>query len=280
MFNLLEKIIKTKSLLSFLILFVLKKLPIKFFSCGTIVKLKISKRPEYAYCMYYSAILAKKLNYKKISFIEFGVAGGNGLAFIEKFSRKISNELNIKIEIYGFTSKNGMPKPKDYKDLPYWFKENLYPTNTKIVKNLLSESKLIYGDVKKTTRDFVKKYNPAPIAAIFNDLDYYYSTINSFNIFKASSRFFLPRVFCYFDDIVGTENEMYNNYTGELLAIKNFNKNNRYKKISINCNLVANSFDLWRFQIYYYHNFKHPNYNKYISNNEQKNMNADLIFKY
>ena len=34
------------------------------------------ERPNYAYCMYNAAILAKQLGYSKISVIEFGVAGG------------------------------------------------------------------------------------------------------------------------------------------------------------------------------------------------------------
>ena len=36
-------------------------------------------RMHYAYCMYMAALEAKTLGYKKISVIEFGVAGGQGL---------------------------------------------------------------------------------------------------------------------------------------------------------------------------------------------------------
>ena len=36
-------------------------------------------RPHYGYCVYNAAALAKKLGYRQISVLEFGVAGGVGL---------------------------------------------------------------------------------------------------------------------------------------------------------------------------------------------------------
>lgn len=276
MINIIQRLIKNKSITSSVIKLIMKKLFQKYFKSSTIVKLNIAERPNYAYCMYYSAILAKKLNYKSISFIEFGVAGGNGLNFIENFSNKISNELNIKIKIYGFTSKDGMPKPKGYADLPYWFKENIYKTDKKILNKKLKKSIVIYGDVKNTIKKFFQVYKPYPIAAIFNDLDYYSSTLDSFKIFNFSSKFYLPRIFCYFDDIIGTENEMYSEHTGELLAIQKFNENNKHKKISLNRNLISSSTEDYRFQIYHFHNFKHPKYNTFISDDEQNLIDSNL----
>ena len=65
----------------------------------------------------------------------------------------------------------------------------------------LKNTKLIIGDVKNTIKDFFVNNNPPPIGAILNDLDYYSSTKNSFEIFNQSEeKFFLPRIFCYFDD--------------------------------------------------------------------------------
>ena len=42
---------------------------------------------------------------------------------------------------------------------------------------------------------------------------------------KDNGKFFLPSVFSYFDDIIGSEIELYNDYTGERLAINEFNSN-------------------------------------------------------
>ena len=65
----------------------------------------------------------------------------------------------------------------------------------------LKKTKLILGDVSKTISKFNTDYNPAPIGAIFFDLDYYTSTINAFKIFENSDEKLLPRIICYFDDL-------------------------------------------------------------------------------
>jgi hypothetical protein len=41
-------------------------------------------RPPYGHCMLHAAILARKLGHPRISCIEFGVAGGNGLVAMER----------------------------------------------------------------------------------------------------------------------------------------------------------------------------------------------------
>lgn len=45
------------------------------------VALNWTARPNYAYCTYHAADLARRLGIPRISVIEFGVAGGNGLLF-------------------------------------------------------------------------------------------------------------------------------------------------------------------------------------------------------
>ena len=59
-------------------------------------------RPYYGYNVYQAAVQALLLGYKKMSVIEFGVAGGNGLVCLEKHVKKISQKLGIQISIYGF----------------------------------------------------------------------------------------------------------------------------------------------------------------------------------
>ena len=154
--------------------------------------------------------------------------------------------------------------------LPYIFKKDLFPMNKDVLKNKLKKSIIVEGDVKNTTKDFFEKYNPAPIAFIINDLDYYSSTINSFNIFYGDSKFYLPRIFCYFDDVLGDEISMYSDHSGELLAISEFNETNKNKKILLNKNLVSSSKNHWRYQIYYYHDFLHPEYNNYVETDNQE----------
>lgn len=275
--NFLDKIFNNKSIISSLLKKIIKKLP--YFKSSILVKLNATERPPYAYCLYHAAILAKKLKHKTFSVIEFGVAGGNGMNFIEKFSEKISKELDINIEIYGFTLEKGLSNPVDYRDLPYWFSSGYFSTNKDKLLKKLKSSKIIFGDVKETTKNFFDAYKAAPLGVVFNDLDYYSSTINSFNIFSSDQKNYLPRIFCYFDDIIGNEIEMYGEFNGELAAIKKFNSDNLNKKFSLNQNLIATLNEPWRYQIYYYHDFMHPQYNIFISNNEQIKQNEDLKLK-
>ena len=275
--KILEKICNGSGILPYLLKYIIGKLDNIFnFSSTLLVMTNSSDRPNYAYCMYHAAILAKKLGHNSVSLVEFGVAGGNGIIFLERFAKKVEKELEIKIEIYGFDLEDGLSKPKNYKDLKYWFKEGYYKMNKLKLEKKIHKSKLIIGDVSKTLNKFFDEFNPAPIGAIFHDLDFYHSTIDSFKIFNGEEKYFLPRVYNYFDDILGSELEMYNEFTGELLAIEDFNSENKFKKIVINKNLVTSNNEKWRSQIYHFHNFSHSDYNKYIGGQEQDYLNKNI----
>lgn len=45
-------------------------------------------RPHYETILLESALEAKKIGYKKISILELGVAGGNGIIALEKYKKK------------------------------------------------------------------------------------------------------------------------------------------------------------------------------------------------
>lgn len=85
-------------------------------------------------------------------------------------------------------------------------------------------------------KDQLKEYftsDPPPIAFISFDLDLYSSTTNALALFDASYQYFLPRVLCYFDDILEDKSiPMYNNYAGERLAIHEFNSRHHNKKLA------------------------------------------------
>ena len=273
---LLQKFSENKTLLSFAIRKIFKDS--KLINLENLIKLNALSRPQYAYCAYYSAMLAKKLNYKKISFLEFGVAKGNGLLCLEELASRIEKEIDIEIEIYGFDTGKGLIETKDYRDLPYFFQGGMYKMDVNELNKRLKRSKLILGDVNQTAKSFIENYKPGKIAAIFNDLDFYSSTINSFEIFNHDIESFLPRVFCYFDDVVGSAEEMYSEFTGELLAINEFNNSNANKKISLNTNLQHLDVS-WKNQIYYLHHFKHSKYNYYIDPKEQTSINNSINLK-
>src|SRR5215470_4216184 len=108
-------------------------------------------------------------------------------------------------------------------------------------------------------QDFFSDYDAAPVGCVLHDLDFYPSTRDALTLFDCDAVHFLPRFFMYFDDIIGDNTWLANEFVGEELAINEFNKQHLSKKI------VANKFirlhypdQGWAHQIYNYHDFEHP----------------------
>ena len=176
----------------------------------------------------------------------------------------------LDIELYGFDTGSGLPGPRDYRDMPHYFKSGLYDMDPELLEKKLKRAKLVIGDVKNTTARFFEAYNPAPIGCIFHDLDFYSSTIDALSLFDADSSRFLPRLFMYFDDVFGNDVWLCNDYTGERLAIAEFNQSHRLKKICSQYNLPLQHPDSWwPSHVWIYHDFEHPKYNEFIADKEQ-----------
>ena len=168
------------------------------------LKINALKRMQYAYICFHAAKLGKKLGYKKISIIEYGVAGGQGLLILEEHIKEIEKYFDIEIDVYGFDTGEGLPDPIDYRDLPYHWKKGFYSMNQNALKNKLTKAKLVIGNIENTSKTFFSKYNPAPIGAVIHDFDFYSSTKTALSMMNENSDFFLPRVFSYFDDTIGS----------------------------------------------------------------------------
>jgi hypothetical protein len=221
--------------------------------------------------MYAAAKLAKRLGHKAISVLEFGVAGGNCLLAIERNAREIGREIGIEFEIYGFDGGTGLPPPSDYRDLPYQWQGGFFSMDQESLRAKLRTSKLVIGNVRETCRSFFENFDPAPIGCIFFDLDYYSSTIDSFQIFEADDERFLPRMFLYFDDIIGSEMELHSDFTGERLAIFEFNEESSRRKISPAYHLTAEQYaPVWHHQVFVCHSFDHPEYCSFVGPSHQQ----------
>ena len=98
------------------------------------------------------------------------------------------------------------------------------------------------------------------------DLDYYSSTEAALKLFDVEDSRTLPRVYCYFDDIVGTDEEIFSEYVGELLAIQKFNDSHKFKKIAKIHGLFHKRVikSTWSDMMYVMHSFRHRLYNTYI----------------
>ena len=223
-------------------------------------------RPNYAYAVYKAAEQAKALNLPRISVIEFGCAGGRGLLALEAIANEVSAELDVQIDIFGFDIGEGLPRPTDHRDLPYAWKSGLFKMDVEKLEARLTSAKLILGDVAKTVEPFLARDDVAPVGFVSFDLDYYSSTVAALRIFEGDSSQMLPRVYCYFDDCIGPDNELHCEYVGELLAIKEFNERDDMMKLAPIHGLAHKRIfpAAWNDVTYVMHAFSHPLYGQYI----------------
>ena len=221
------------------------------------------QRSNYGFGLLEAGRLAASLGIERISAIEFGVAGGNGLVALEGHARRVVTETGVEIEIYGFDTASGLPPPDDYRDLPYAYVQGSFAMDEEKLRNRLSSAKLIIGDVRDTVQHFGDT-NPAPIGFISFDVDFYSSTIAALEVLDLPFELLLPRVFCYFDDVAADAAYCFNEFTGELLAIREFNEAHADRKLAQIAGLrhyFRSLPTLWHEQMYVAHLFKHPHYN-------------------
>jgi len=143
--------------------------------------------------------------------------------------------------------------------------------NEEALVSKLTMAKLVLGDVSETVPRFVSEYKPAPVAAVMVDLDLYSATDHALRLFDCAEAYRLPRIFCYFDDITGDEAELYNDFTGERLAIREFNERHSTVKLSKAYHLTTRRrVEPWYYQIMVLHDFSHSRYNDFVSRENQQ----------
>jgi hypothetical protein len=234
-----------------------------FLSYESKLRVRSITRSQYGFGLLHAGRLAARLGIQRISALEFGVAGGNGLLALEDHARRVNRETGVQIDIYGFDSGSGLPAPSDFRDMPYAWEQGFYAMDADRLKDRLRSAKLIIGDVRDTVRHFGDE-NPAPIGFISFDLDYYSSTTAALEVLDLPFEKLLPRIFCYFDDVAGGPSYCYNEFTGELLAINEFNQSRADRKLAKIAGLRHNFRSLptlWHEQMYVAHIFNHPHYN-------------------
>jgi hypothetical protein len=223
-----------------------------------------SLRANYLYGVLHAARLANVLGIPAISAIEFGVAGGRGLLALEKASVYAEEAFGVSIDVYGFDSGRGLPKPTDFRDCPNLFLEGQFPLDDAQLVPRLERAELILGLVARTVPEFLERRS-APIGFVSFDLDLYSSTVCALRAFEADAELLLPRVLCYFDDITGFT---YADHNGERLAISEFNAAHELRKLS---QIYAAEFyvphgesrALWPRKLYLAHIIDHPRYADY-----------------
>ncbi len=187
---------------------------------------------------------------------------------LAKIGKRVTKATGIKFEIYGFDTGKGMPLARDYRDHPEAYEEGDFPMDVeKLKENLPENVHLILGNVSDTINDFFSKLNAdEPIGFVSIDVDYYYSTVDALKIFTSKPKFYLPIVVSFFDDV---DLEIHNNYCGELLAINEFNEENKYRKIEKNeYQITSRVFKnpLWIRKIFSVHILNHSTRSTIIKN--------------
>ena len=218
-------------------------------------------RPNYLFGATYAAYTARNLGYKRISLVEFGVAGGLGLVCLDRMAPLLQEAFKLEVEVHGFDTGKGLPPPSDQRDSPSMWSAGDDKMDVPRLQAMLQHSQLHLGDVKHTVPTFVAS-RPAPIAFISFDLDYYSSTIAALAVLDADFDRILPRVVCYFDDIIG---HTFTKFNGELLAIEEFNGKNPHRQLAVIRELrhfVRKSWreQGWPTQTYLMHSLEHPLY--------------------
>ncbi len=226
------------------------------------VMVRDGMRRSYAWGVLQGANLAKSLRVPRISVLEFGVAGGNGLVALEEIATRVERVFGgIEIDIYGFDTGEGLPAPRDYRDIPNLNMGGSMKMDRAKLEARLQRARLVLGNVEETMPVFMKA-NPAPVAFMSCDFVYYTSTVHGLRFLEGSPDMLLPRIHCYFDDTLGFT---HGDYTGERLAIHEFNASHEMRKLSPIYGLkhyLPKRYlnEMWPEKYWMAHLFDHPRY--------------------
>ena len=97
------------------------------------------RRPNYSWGVLHGAYLAANLGIPRVSVLEFGVAGGNGLVSLELIAADVESLLGVGIDVYGFDLGSGFPEPVDYRDSPNLFQAGAFPMDVEKLRARLTK---------------------------------------------------------------------------------------------------------------------------------------------
>jgi hypothetical protein len=131
------------------------------------------------------------------------------------------------------------------------------------LKKRLQKASLKLGVIAETVPEFLQS-PPAPVAFVSVDVDLYSSARDALKLFDAEDTRLLPRILCYFDDIIGLT---YSDFNGERLAISKFNSLHEMRKLSPLYGLKyfvppKYAASAWPELFYFLHIHDHPLYNE------------------
>ncbi len=232
------------------------------------VRFDLVPRPNYAFGLLAAADIARFCGIQKLTAIECGVAEGYGLLNLCEVARMVTQETGVQFDIIGFDTGQGLPTINDYRDHPEIWTEGDFPTTDRdaLMDRLPENADIIWGDVKDTIPAFMNLLNKdAPVGFVSMDVDIYRSTKDALALFLGAPELCLPVTVTYFDDTLGSPQRMgslfRNRWSGQLLAIDEFNAENKTRKLDIIRTLKFRrplEKEQWLDQIYALHVLDHP----------------------
>ena len=188
-------------------------------------------RSNYLYGMLRAADVAKYFGKKQVTVVEFGVASGNGLLNMINLAPEIEKETGVELRIVGFDTGKGLPPVKGYKDHPELWNSGDFAMEDHdgLMRKLAGRAEIIWGDIAETIGPFTDAIDPeAPLGFISVDVDIYSATKSALQCLTGRSENYNPAVSMYFDDVSFF---FANEWSGELLAISEFNSAHELRKI-------------------------------------------------
>jgi hypothetical protein len=221
----------------------------------------VRTREQYLWGTLLAVRIATALSLPRVSVLELGVAGGNGLIALERAAAAAAELSGVGVDVYGFDSGAGMPEPSDERDLPWLIEPGWFDMDEQALRARLSTAQLLLGPVRETVAQFLAA-EAAPVGFIAFDLDYYSATMDAFALLEGAPERLLPRITSYFDDVFGYG---WTDFTGERAAIADFNAAHPRRKIGkihgMRYSLPPSQQPLaWHEQMYLIHLFDHPEY--------------------
>jgi hypothetical protein len=216
---------------------------------------------RYLWGVIQAAYLATSLELERITLLEFGVGRGDGLVLLERAARIVGRRLDVTLDVVGFDIGTGVPQPDDPRDMPHMFVPGLYQMDLDGTRARLERAELVVGEAGDTVPPFLAGL-PAPIGFAAFDFGSYSGTLGALSFLDAAPELLLPRVHCYFANILGFT---YGDCVGERAAIAEYNDERPKRPLSPIFGLrhyVARRFRnaSWPERYYMAHVFDHPGY--------------------
>ena len=221
----------------------------------------LDTRPQYLWGTLLAVRIAAALELPRVSVLELGVAGGNGLVALERAAEVAERLSGVGVDVVGFDTGRGMPPPTDPRDIPWLIEAGWFAMDEAALRRRLTRATLMLGPVGERLIEFAASA-PPPVGFLAVDLDYYSSTVEALRLLDGSPAGLLPRIPAYFDDLFGYG---WTDFTGERAAIDEFNQAHTHRKIAQIHGLryelpVADQALPWPEQMYLIHLFDHPRY--------------------